>query len=46
MKKPYLWRVTMQLPRAQRDMVLYCWHLAHDLRRHIVPGGRLPGGAA
>ncbi len=31
-----LWNISFQLPDKQGEMVREVWHLAHDLKRHIV----------
>jgi len=33
---PDLWHLAMRLDGQDREMVLRCWHIAHDLARHIT----------
>lgn len=33
---PDLWHVALrQVEKEDKERILECWHLAHDLRRHI-----------
>ena len=32
---PDLWHIAMRLHGRDQEMVLECWHLAHDMKRHI-----------
>lgn len=36
LKVPDLWKIALKYPEGEvRDAILECWHLAHDLLRHV-----------
>ena len=32
---PDLWHIAMRLDKSDREAVLECWHIAHDLKQHL-----------